>query len=102
RSDFLRSWKWFGASLLMLVLVVSFADKVHRNVQVVLFVFCAVAFLSSMIVISIRQLKWLRWPCPRCGCAFRGVWWRPLMPKNCVYCGLPKQENVRLVPAKSR
>jgi hypothetical protein len=29
------------------------------------------------------------------------LWWRPWMPKNCVYCGLPRQENPRLVPAKS-
>jgi len=98
RSDFLRSWKWFGASLLMLVLVVAFADKVHRNVQVVLFVFCAVAFLSSMIVISVRQLKWLRWPCPRCGCAFRGVWGRLWLPRKCAYCGLPRAEKANPWP----
>jgi hypothetical protein len=98
RSDSLRSWKWFGASFLMLLLVAAFAEKMHSNVQVALFVFCAVAVFSSMIVISLRQLKWLRWPCPRCGCSFRGFWGSLRLPKKCAYCGLPRAENVSSWP----
>jgi len=93
RRDFLRSWRWFGASFLMLILLAAFADKMHRAIQVGLFAFCIVAILSSTVVMSLKQLKWLRWPCPRCGCAFRGNWGRLCLPKKCAYCGLPRAES---------
>jgi len=93
RSDFLRSWRWFGASSLILILAAAFADKMHRSIQIGLFTLCIVTFLSSIVVMSLKQLKWLRWPCPRCGCAFRGFWGRLWLPKKCAYCGLPRAEN---------
>jgi hypothetical protein len=93
RSGFLRSWRWFGASSLILILYAAFADKMHRTIQIVLFTFRIVAILSSIVVMSLKQLKWLRWPCPRCGCAFRGFWGRLWLPKKCAYCGLPRAEN---------
>jgi hypothetical protein len=104
RSDFLRSWKWIGASFLMLILAVAFADKMQRATQIALFAFCGVAVLSSMVVMSLKQLKWLRWPCPRCGCAFRGFWNRLWLPKKCAYCGLPRADRhiFALVKTKSR
>jgi hypothetical protein len=101
RRDFLRSWRWFGVSFLMLILVTPFAHKMDRAVQIGLFAFCIVAVLSSTVVISLKQLKWIRWPCPRCGCAFRGFWGRLWMPKSCVYCGLPRENAIPHV-AKSR
>jgi len=51
---------------------VAFADKMHRTAQIGLFAFCIVAVLFSIVRMGMKQLKWLRWPCPRCGCAFRG------------------------------
>ena len=102
RGDFIRSWKWFGASSLMLILTAAFADKMPRTVQIGFFAFCVVAVLSSIGVMSLKQLKWLRWPCPRCGCAFRGFWGRPWLPRKCVYCGLPREDSAHLTPAKSR
>jgi hypothetical protein len=101
RRDYVRSWRWFGCTGVLLVLLTAFADKLSNPIRVGLFTFCVVAVVASIAVMSVKQLKWLRWPCPRCGCAFRGLWWRPLMPKNCVYCGLPREDNGRLVPAKS-
>jgi len=98
RRDFLRSWRWFGASFLMLILVTAFADKMHRTIQIGLFAFCIVAILSSIVVMSLKQLKWLRWPCPRCGCAFRGFWVRLWLPKKCAYCGLPRADSQNPCP----
>ena len=102
RTDYMRSWRWFGCTGLLLVLSVAFADKLSNPLRVGLFTLCAVAVLASIAVMNLKQLKWLRWPCPRCGCAFRGLWWRPWMPKNCVYCGLLREDNAKLVPANSR
>ena len=93
RRDFLRSCRWFGASFVMLILVTALADKMHRAVQIGLFALCIAALLSSTVVMSLKQLKWLRWPCPRCGCAFRGLWGRLWLPKKCAYCGMPRADS---------
>jgi hypothetical protein len=100
RRDYMPSWGWLGCTGVLLVLLTAFADKLTNPIRVGLFVLCVAAVLASIALMSLKRLKWLGWPCPRCGCAFRGLWWRPLMPKNCVYCGLPRQENARLVSAK--
>jgi hypothetical protein len=102
RRDYMRSWKWFGCIGLLLILLMAFADKLSSPVRAGLFALCVVAVLASSAVMYFQQLKWIRWPCPRWGCAFRGLWWRPWMPKNCVYCGLPREDNAKLVPASSR
>ena len=98
RSDFLRSWRWLGASALMLILAVAFADKMQRTTQIGLFAFCIVAVLFSIGRMSMKQLKWLRWPCPRCGCAFRGFWNRLWLPKKCAYCGFPRADSANPWP----
>ena len=54
------------------------------------FLLAGLFLLLSMFVSAYNQWKWMRWPCPRCGCAFRGYWTRPWLPKQCVYCGLPR------------
>lgn len=41
--------------------------------------------IAACVVGSMR----IRWPCPRCGKSFRGFF-RPLLPKRCVHCGLPR------------
>jgi hypothetical protein len=76
-------------------------DHMPKTLQIYVFAFGLLAILASIGFMSLKQLKWLRWPCPRYGCAFRGFWGRPWLPKNCVYCGLPR-ENITLDPTKSR
>ena len=100
RSDYIRSWRWLGGTGAMLILLMAFADKLPNPIQVGLFAFCLVAVLASSAVMSLKQLKWLRWPCPRCGCAFRGLW-RLWLPKKCVYCGLPREDNAKPTPVNS-
>ena len=95
RRDYMRSWTWFGAAFLTFVLIAAFADRLPKTVQIGLYAFCLLAVIASMIVVNLKGLKWLRWPCPRCGCAFRGIWGTPWLPKNCAYCRLPRAENAR-------
>jgi hypothetical protein len=94
RSDFARSCKWFAASSLALILVTIFADELSRPVLIGLFILCVPAVTYSIVAMTVKQLRWLRWPCPRCGCAFRGFWARPWLPGACVYCGLPRESDV--------
>jgi hypothetical protein len=94
RSAYKRSWTWFGGAFLTLILMGAFADKLPNAVQIGLFALCLGAVFGSIAVISLKQLKLSRWPCPRCGCAFGGFWGTLWLPKNCVYCGLPKEVNV--------
>ena len=93
RSAYKRSWAWFGGAFLTLILMRTFADKLPNAVQIGFFALCLGAVFSSIAVISLKQLKLSRWPCPRCGCAFGGFWGTPWLPKNCVYCGLQKGAN---------
>jgi len=95
RRDYIRSWKWFVASLLILILNAAFGDYMPRPVRIVFFAFGIAAILVSSIFMAVKQLKWLRWPCPRCGCAFRGFWGRLWLPKSCVYCGLPRENYTK-------
>src|SRR5262245_43562571 len=52
-------------------------------------------WIAASVVLGLNQMKWYQWPCPRCGCAFRGFWGRPWLPKRCVYCGLEREERKR-------
>ncbi len=101
RRDYIRSCIWFGCAVVLLAFLLAVGDKMPNSLQGVLFILCAVALLASIAVMYAKQLRWVRWPCPRCGCAFRGMWWRPLLPTNCVYCGLPKENDATLVRANS-
>jgi len=103
RTAYLRSCVWPGVAFLFLILILAFADKLSNAVEIGLFAFCFVALIATGVVAGLKQLKWLRWPCPRCGCSFRGFWGTPWMPKKCVYCGLPREGNViDISHAKSR
>jgi hypothetical protein len=93
RSAYVRSSIWPGAAFLALVLLSAFADKLPNAIQIALFAFCLVALIATGAAAGLKKFQWLRWPCPRCGFAFRGFWGRPWMPKNCVYCGLPREDN---------
>ena len=91
RSDYMRSGKWFAAASVTLILIAAFGEGLPKAIQIGLLALFSFAVLTSIAMMSLKQLKWLRWPCPRCGCAFRGLWWRPWLPKKCVYCGLPER-----------
>jgi hypothetical protein len=93
RSAYMRSWRWFGVAGLTLILITAFANRPPKPIQLGLFASCVVAVFASIALISLKQLRWVRWPCPRCGCSFRGFWSRPWLPRQCVYCGLPREEN---------
>jgi hypothetical protein len=88
-----RSFVWFGAALLTTIFAMMLANKLPRIVGEVLPAVCFVAVLILATMISARRLQFFRWPCPRCGCAFNGLWNRPWFPKRCVYCGLPRENR---------
>jgi hypothetical protein len=102
RRDFARSWVWFGVSGLGLILVTALSDMIPSTARIFAIGFCAVAVLLSIYAMTVKQLKWLRWPCPRCGCSFRGFWNRLWLPKRCAYCGLPRDDDAILNSAGSR
>jgi hypothetical protein len=102
RCAYLRSWRWFGAAGLTLIVTMAFADKLPNALQIGVFALCLVAVIASFAVMYVNQVRWFRWPCPRCGCAFRGFWSRTWLPKNCVYCGLPREDSTKQQQANSR
>ncbi len=90
RNAYMRSWWSFGAVLVALIVTLALAAKLPGPIQVAVFALCVFALIGSMGFMGIRLAKWLYWPCPRCGCAFRGFSWRRgLLPAKCVYCSLP-------------
>jgi hypothetical protein len=93
RSAYTRSLIWFGVASLTTILILTLADKIPNPIGTVLFDLGLVAGLVSLVMSGVRRLKFFRWPCPRCGCAFNGVWTRPWFPRKCVYCGLPRDAN---------
>lgn len=94
RNFYMRSWIWFGTTFGILVLAVMVSSKLPQVLQLSLLGICFVAVVASMFVTSFNHYKLQRWPCPRCGCAFRGLWGRPWLPKRCVYCGLARWEEI--------
>jgi hypothetical protein len=57
--------------------------------QVAFFAVTLIAALWVSVLTCLAQWMLVRWPCPRCGCAFRGLW-KPWLPKKCAYCELPR------------
>lgn len=98
RKAYMRSLLWFGVAFLTLIqasaLAASWSSKLPQSAQMglvaIFFTFC----IASSVLLTFNQMKWYRWPCPRCGCAFRGLW-RLWLPKRCVYCGLEREERNR-------
>lgn len=93
RDVYIRSWLGFLAAFVTLILMSAFRDKLPQTAQIAFSAVGLIAVVASIAVISFNQWKWFRWPCPRCGCSFRGFWSRPWLPKRCVYCGLPRGEE---------
>ncbi len=97
RGAYLRSLRWFGVAFLTLILalILSWSERLPQSVLMSLVGVCIIFWIASNVVLGLKQMKWYRWPCPRCGCAFRGFWGRPWLPKRCVYCGLEREERKR-------
>ena len=93
RDSYKRSGLGFVAAFILIILVRLVGAKLPESLQIGLFAICLAAFFVSIAVMSFNQWKWLRWRCPRCGCSFRGAWGRLWLPKKCVYCGLPREEE---------
>jgi hypothetical protein len=56
----------------------------------IILVVLGLAFIGSLANVYFNLWKFRYWPCPRCGCSFRGLWDRPWLPKRCHYCGLER------------
>jgi hypothetical protein len=99
RETYMRSLRWFGVIFLVPLAVEVLASiwlhRLPENVQRGFVAIWFTALIVCMAVMGFNQFKWYRWPCPRCGCAFRGFGARPWLPKRCVYCGLEREERNR-------
>lgn len=93
RSSYRRSLTWPGVAFLSLIIVLVLADSIPNAVQLGLFSTSIAALTVAGMAAGLKQLRLMRWACPRCGCAYRGLWGRPWMPKSCVHCGLPREGN---------
>lgn len=91
-ASYKRSGLGFAAVFALIVIVGLVAGKLPQYAQISLIVVCLLALLVSLAMMSVSQWKWFRWPCPRCGCSFRGEWSRFWLPQKCVHCGLPRRE----------
>jgi hypothetical protein len=93
RKATMRSWMLFFGAFLLLILISMVSGTLPKNAQIAFSAISVLALIGSMGMISFNQLKFLRWPCTRCGCSVRGFWGTPWMPRACVYCGLPRKEG---------
>jgi hypothetical protein len=93
RIAYRRSSIGFAAIILLIILLTISGWKIPPFAQIALFAACGIALLVSVVAMSFSQWKWLHWACPRCGCSFQGQWVKLRQPKQCVYCGLPRDEE---------
>jgi len=88
-----RRWGSLPLTVFLFVFVLfALGQKLPESVRSALLAVCFMALVASSVVAAVHQWKWYHWPCPRCGCSFRGVW-RWWLPKHCVYCGLPREKE---------
>jgi hypothetical protein len=91
RRSAMRAGIMTGAAFVVTISLFVISGTYFREpVQSVVFVLCALLMLLSMFIWNYEIWKWTRWPCPRCGCSYRGYWGKPWLPKRCAYCGLPR------------
>lgn len=91
RAAYTRSFRWIGMALISAILVFGFANKLPDMVGGIVRGLCFLVLVTSFFISGRRQLKFFRWPCPRCGCALSGWWHLRPFPKRCVFCGLQVQ-----------
>ena len=93
RGAYRRSGLGFAVAFVLVIVALVVGEKLGQSMQIFLFAAGLVAVFVSIAVMSFNQWKWLHWPCPRCGCSFRGALGRLWLPKKCAYCGLPREEQ---------
>ncbi len=80
-----------GAAFVAAILLFSLSEAhLTERWQLVPVFLVPLLVLPPMLLYGYNTWRWMRWPCPRCGCSFRGYWQRWWLPKRCVYCGLPR------------
>ncbi len=73
--------------LSMFALVVTLGTRLNGVVGTILFGIVACGITLSFAGYAYNGWQFSSWPCPRCGCRFRG--WFPYVPrKKCSHCGL--------------
>jgi len=96
RIAYQRSSIGFAATILFIILLTFSGWRIPPFAQVALFGAGGIVLLVSVVAMSFSQWKWLHWPCPCCGCSFQGQWVKLRQPKQCVYCGLPRDRGLNL------
>ena len=99
RNRNLRKYVVYGYSAIIAEVFCAFGFGVvagrYENVlpQITLKIVLAslgMIFVALVVNLYVRLWQLKYWPCPRCGCAFRGLFLFPWMPKKCRYCGLER------------
>jgi hypothetical protein len=52
--------------------------------------FFLVVVFPALGTIVVAYLRWIFWPCPKCGRPFQFSWAAYWFTHRCVHCGLPK------------
>jgi hypothetical protein len=102
RTAYVRSFGWVVAALVCLVLTAGVANKLPGTVQTAVISICLLALMFSVSMNTAGALRFFRWPCPRCGCAFNGIWIGPWFRKECAYCKLPKEDSHVVLASRVR
>jgi hypothetical protein len=93
RGAYVRSQVWVGATILSLIVLIVIGRILSETAGSVLMIIWFAAVIFSGAMNAAGALRFFRWPCPRCGCAFNGMWIRPWFPKKCAYCGLQRESG---------
>jgi len=95
RSACALSLKWVGVATISVIIAFVFRNRLRDVIAEIVTIFFFLVLVASFLVSGGRRLKFRRWRCPRCGCAFNGWWNLRFFPKRCVYCGLAIQPKSR-------
>lgn len=60
------------------------------SIHSIMIILGVILVLLAWAVMIHFQFQLVRWPCPRCGRAFRGLWPFPFLGSHCRYCRLPR------------
>jgi hypothetical protein len=92
RAKGARAYLASGIVLIAFVVVARLGENITKRFEIAIVVFAVVALLAAFALMCSAQWQLIHWPCPRCGCAYRGLWISFFMPKRCRNCGLPRWE----------
>ena len=115
RSSYIESWRQYVGlrkQLVIYVLVliglvvasfltaVALGTRLTEQASTVLF--WSVFSLATVTFLGYAYHAWkfTYWPCPRCGCRFRGPF-SLVLPKKCSHCGLPRRAEDPDLPSSA-